>query len=60
MGISFFILAEFMIFYCKDSWGSIDNNNIELINNPEYLTQNNFKKIVELYCVDVVLMIHDQ
>jgi len=26
------ILAEFMILYCKDSLGCIDNNNIELIN----------------------------
>ena len=29
----FFILAEFMILYCKESFGCIDNNNIELINN---------------------------
>ena len=49
-----------MILYCKDSLGCIDNNKIELINNPEYLAQNSKKKIVELYCVDVVLMIHDQ
>jgi hypothetical protein len=33
---SFFILAEFMILYCKDSLGGIDNNNIELINNVSY------------------------
>ena len=33
---SFFILAEFMILYCKDSLGCIDNNNIELINNVSY------------------------
>jgi hypothetical protein len=26
-------LAEFMILYCKDSLGCIDNNNTELINN---------------------------
>ena len=32
----FFILAEFMILYCKDSLGCIDNNNIELINNCVY------------------------
>ena len=32
----FFILAEFMILYCKDSLGCIDNNNIELINNVSY------------------------
>jgi hypothetical protein len=31
--LSFSILAEFMILYCKDSLGCIDNNNIELINN---------------------------
>jgi hypothetical protein len=31
--LSFFILAEFMILYCKDSLGCIDNNNIELIDN---------------------------
>ena len=49
-----------MILYSKDSLGCIDNNSIELINNPEYLAQNNNKKIVEFYCVDVVLMIHDQ
>ena len=34
--LSFFILAEFMILYCKDSLGCIDNNNIELINNHPY------------------------
>ena len=34
--LSFFILAEFMILYCKDSLGCIDNNNIELINNVSY------------------------
>ena len=34
IGLVFFILAEFMILYCKDSLGCIiDNNNIELINN---------------------------
>ena len=33
---SFFILAEFMILYCKDNLGCIDNNNIELINNISY------------------------
>ena len=33
---SFFILAEFIILYCKDSLGCIDNNNIELINNVSY------------------------
>jgi hypothetical protein len=32
----FFILAEFMILYCIDSLGCIDNNNIELINNDCY------------------------
>ena len=32
----FFILAEFMILYCKDSLGCIDNNNIKLINNVSY------------------------
>ena len=31
--LRFFILAEFMILYCTDSLGCIDNNNIELINN---------------------------
>ena len=34
--LSFFILAEFMILYCKDSLGCIDNNNMELINNTHY------------------------
>jgi hypothetical protein len=33
----FFIFAEFMILYCKDNLGCIDNNNIELINNSAYL-----------------------
>jgi hypothetical protein len=33
IGLVFFILAEFMILYCNDSLGCIDNNNIELINN---------------------------
>jgi hypothetical protein len=33
IGLFFFILAEFMILYCKDNLGCIDNNNIELINN---------------------------
>jgi hypothetical protein len=33
IGLFFFILAEFMILYCKDSLGCIDNTNIELINN---------------------------
>jgi hypothetical protein len=33
-----------MILYCKDSLGSIDNNNIELTNNPEYLAQNDKKE----------------
>ena len=36
IGLFFFILAEFMILYCKDSLGCIDNNNIELINNVSY------------------------
>ena len=36
IGLVFFILAEFMILYCKDSLGCIDNNNIELINNVSY------------------------
>ena len=36
IGLDFFILAEFMILYCKDSLGCIDNNNIELINNVSY------------------------
>jgi hypothetical protein len=31
--LSFFILDKFMILYCKDSLGCVDNNNIELINN---------------------------
>ena len=30
--IRFLIFAEFMILYCTDSLGCIDNNNIELIN----------------------------
>ena len=37
IGLVFFILAEFMILYCKDSLGCIDNNNIELINKLTYL-----------------------
>ena len=36
IGLVFSILAEFMILYCKDSLGCIDNNNIELINNVSY------------------------
>jgi hypothetical protein len=32
----FFYIGEFMILYCKDSLGCIDNNNIELINNMSY------------------------
>ena len=36
IGLVFFILNEFMILYCKDSLGCIDNNNIELINNVSY------------------------
>ena len=36
LGFFFFILADFMILYCKDSLGCIDNNNIELINNVSY------------------------
>ena len=36
IGLVFFILAEFMILYCTDSLGCIDNNNIELINNVSY------------------------
>ena len=36
IGLVFFILAEFMILYCKDSLGCIDNNDIELINNVSY------------------------
>ena len=40
--LSFFILAEFMILYCKDSLGCIDNNNIELINNVYYIDFQNF------------------
>ena len=32
------ILAEFMILYCKDNLGCIDNNNIELINNVPFYT----------------------
>ena len=31
--LRFLMLAEFVILYCKDSLGCIDNNNIELINN---------------------------
>jgi hypothetical protein len=34
--LNFFILAEFVILYCKDSLGCIDNNNITLINNTYY------------------------
>ena len=36
IGLFFFILADFMILYCKDSLGCIDNNNIELINNMSH------------------------
>jgi hypothetical protein len=35
--LRFLILAEFVILYCKDSLGSIDNNNIDLINNLHYV-----------------------
>ena len=40
----FFILAEFMILYCKDSLGCIDNNIIELINNISYKLIKIFKE----------------
>ena len=44
--LSFMILAEFMILYCKDNLGCIDNNNIELINNvPFYTPDRMFRNI---------------
>jgi hypothetical protein len=44
--LSFMILAEFMILYCKDNLGCIDNNHIELINNvPFYTPDRMFRNI---------------
>ena len=44
IGLFIFILAEFMILYCKDSLGCTDNNNKELINNISYKLIKIFKE----------------